>query len=465
MVIATQQLAADIAGTLDRQRQFFATGRTHDVTWRIEQLTKLREAIRQHQGAIVAAVQRDLGRPEYEAYFELASIGEIDTALKNLKTWAKPKRVKLSIDQWPGSAWIQPQPLGVALIIGPWNYPVSLAISPLVGAIAAGNCAIVKPSEVAPASSAALAALIRDTFDPEFVAVFEGDAATSQALLAHKFDHIFFTGGTRIGRVVMEAAAKHLTPVTLELGGKSPCFVTADANLPIAAKRIAWGKFLNAGQTCIAPDYLLVDRAIAPALLDGLKGTIAAFYGSDPARSPDYGRIINDRQFDRLAALLDSGNAWVGGQHNRADRYIAPTILTDVDWDSPVMAEEIFGPILPVLVYDDLDRAIAQVNARPKPLALYVFAENSQTQRQVLDRTSSGGACINETIMQVGCPSLPFGGVGDSGIGSYHGKASFDTFSHQRSVLKKATWLDLDWRYAPYANKVKTIKKLLGLGG
>jgi aldehyde dehydrogenase (NAD+) len=460
----TADFTAEIAATLDRQRQFFATGKTRDLDFRIAQLTKLRRAIQDRQAAIVAAVQQDLGRPEYEAYFELASVTEIDGALKNLKTWAKPRRAALSIDQLPGKAWIEPQPLGVALIIGPWNYPISLAISPLVGAIAAGNCAIVKPSEVAPASSAVVAELIRDTFDPEFVAVFEGDAATSQALLACKFDHVFFTGGTQIGRIVMEAAAKHLTPVTLELGGKSPCFVAADANLAIAAKRIAWGKFLNAGQTCIAPDYLLVDRAIAPALLAALKGAIAEFYGPDPASSSDYGRIINERQFDRLVSLLGSGQVLVGGQHNRGDRYIAPTILTEVAWDSPVMADEIFGPILPVMVYDNLDQAIAQVNSRPKPLALYVFSESKTTQRYLLDRTSSGGACINETIMHVGCPSLPFGGVGDSGIGSYHGKASFDTFSHYRSVLKKPTWLDLDWRYAPYGNKVATIKKLLGMG-
>ena len=471
MVIATQptnsahwDLETQIRETLDRQRQFFATGRTRDLEFRRDQLTKLRQAIQANQDAIVAAVQQDLGRPEYEAYFELASIAEVDGALKNLTQWAKPQKVKLSIDQWPGSAWIEPQPLGVALIIGPWNYPFSLAISPLVGAIAAGNCAIVKPSEVAPATAAVVATLIRETFDPAFVAVFEGDAVTSQALLANKFDHIFFTGGTAIGRIVMAAAAQHLTPVTLELGGKSPCFVTADANLAIAAKRIAWGKFLNAGQTCIAPDYLLVDRAVMLELLAQLRGAVTAFYGTDPAQSGDFGRIINDRQFDRLAALLESGKPFLGGQHNRADRYIAPTILTDVDWDSPVMADEIFGPILPVLPYDQLDQAITQVNSRPKPLALYVFSENTQTQRYLLDRTSSGGACINETVMHVGCPSLPFGGVGDSGIGSYHGKASFDTFSHHRSVLKKATWLDLDWRYAPYAQKVGLIKKLLGMG-
>jgi aldehyde dehydrogenase (NAD+) len=308
-----------------------------------------------------------------------------------------------------------------------------------------------------------VAEMIQSVFTPQYIAVAQGDAEVSQQLLAEKFDHIFFTGGTAIGRVVMEAAAKHLTPVTLELGGKSPCVVEADARLDYAAKRIAWGKFINAGQTCIAPDYLLVDRRIKQELLTKIKAYIQEFYGTDPATSPDYGRIINQRHFARLASFLDNGTPLLGGQSNPDTRYIAPTLLDNVSWDAPVMQDEIFGPILPVVEYGELEEAIALINARPKPLALYFFSNNARKQEQMLQATSSGGVCINDTVMHIAVSSLPFGGVGESGMGSYHGKASFDTFSHYKSVLKKGMWLDLAWRYAPYtASKLKLIKKIVG---
>ena len=451
-----------IPQTLAQQRVFFASGQTKSIDFRLAQLAKLKQAIIERQRAIVEAAKADLGRPEFEAYFEIATLSEINLAIKKLKTWMKPRRVKTTLENFPSSAWVQPDPLGVVLIIGPWNYPFQLMVSPLVGAIAAGNCAILKPSEHAPHTAQVVADLIADTFDPAYISLFQGDADVSQQLLAEKFDHIFFTGGTAIGRIVMAAAAKHLTPVTLELGGKSPCIIDADINLDHAAKRIAWGKFINAGQTCIAPDYVLIDRAIKDSFLAKLTATIRDFFGDDPSQSPDLSRIIIQRQVDRLSGLLDSGTFLICGQTVRQTRYMAPTVLDGVTWDSPVMQAEIFGPILPVLTYDRFDQAIAQINARPKPLALYLFTRDQAKQQQVLTDTSSGGVCLNDTVLHIGVPGLPFGGVGQSGMGSYHGKATFDTFSHQKSVLKKTFWFDLDWRYAPYKPaKLAQIKKLV----
>lgn len=454
----TQVPVTDI---IRKQRDFFATGKTKDVKWRMEQLKCLKQAVVDDQEAIIKAVQADLGRPEFEAYFEIAAIAEINYAIKHLKSWVKPKKVGVGLEQFPASGKIYPEPLGVVLIISPWNYPFQLLISPLVGAIAAGNCAVLKPSEIAAHTSSAIANLIQKTFDPAYIAVVEGDADTSKALLAEKFDHIFFTGGTAIGKIVMEAAAKHLTPVTLELGGKSPCIVDADTDLKDTAKRITWGKYLNAGQTCIAPDYLLVDRRIKSDLLTEVQKCVADFYGQEPEKSPDYARIISHRHFDRLVPLLKDEKIVIGGQTRPEDKYIAPTVIDGVSWDSPVMEEEIFGPILPVLEYQDLNDAIAQINARPKPLALYLFSKDKQKQQQVLQQTSSGGVCLNDTVMQVGVTTLPFGGVGDSGMGNYHGKASFDTFSHFKSVLKKGFWFDLNWRYPPYNGKLSLFKRII----
>jgi aldehyde dehydrogenase (NAD+) len=447
---------------VQQQREFFRTEQTQSISFRLEQLAKLKQAIIDRQEAILQAAKADLGRPAFEAYFEIATLSEINLALKNLKTWAKPQRVKSPIDQFPASAWIQPEPLGVVLIIGPWNYPFQLMMSPLVGAIAAGNCALLKPSEHAPHTSRVVAEMIADTFDPSYIAVREGDASVSQQLLSEKFDHIFFTGGAAIGRIVMAAAAQHLTPVTLELGGKSPCIVDSDIHVDRAAKRIAWGKLINAGQTCIAPDYLLVQGQIKNDLVNRIQHYIQAFYGGNPALSPDYGRIIHRRHLDRLIAFLDQGEIILGGDYNLDDRYLAPTIIDGVTWDDPVMQEEIFGPILPILTYDTLEDAISQVNAHPKPLALYFFSRDRQKQERILQGTSSGGVCLNDTVMQVGVNTLPFGGVGESGIGSYHGKASFNTFSHFKSVLRRELWLDLGWRYAPYtAQKLKQLKGIV----
>jgi aldehyde dehydrogenase (NAD+) len=452
---------APVKDIIHKQRQFFATGKTKDVEWRIEQLRRLKQAIVDEQEAIINAVKADLGRPDFEAYFELAAISEINYALKHLKSWVKPKKVRAGIEQFPASAKIYPEPLGVVLIISPWNYPFQLMISPLTGAIAAGNCAVLKPSELAAHTSRAIADIIQKTFDPAYIAVVEGGVETSQQLLEEKFDRIFFTGGTAIGKIVMQAAAKHLTPVTLELGGKSPCIVDYDVDLNYAAKRITWGKYLNAGQTCIAPDYLLVHSRIKSELLTEIKKCVEEFYGDDPSKSPDYSRIISRRHLERLEPLLKDGEIAIGGQTKPEEKYIAPTVIDRISWESPVMQEEIFGPILPVLEYTDLTEAIAQINARPKPLALYVFSKDKQKQEQVLQETSSGGVCINDTVMQVGVSTLPFGGVGDSGIGSYHGKASFDTFSHYKSVLKKGFRLDPNWRYPPYKDKLSLLKRII----
>jgi aldehyde dehydrogenase (NAD+) len=451
-----------IPALLQSQREFFMTGKTRDRDFRIQQLQRLQAAIVENQDKIVAAVQSDLGRAPFEAYFEIATLTEVKLAIKQLKNWMKPRAVKTSVDVFPASAWVQPEPLGVALIIGPWNYPFQLMMSPLVGAIAAGNCAILKPSEHAPEMSKVVAELIESTFEPDYVAVVEGAAQVSQELLAQKFDHIFFTGGTEIGRIVMQAAARHLTPVTLELGGKSPCFVDRSVRLDYAAKRIVWGKFINAGQTCIAPDYILVEAGLKDELIVQLKKAIGELYGANPAESPDYARIVNQRQLDRLKPLLQSGKIVAGGEVNEGDRYLAPTILDEVKWDDAVMEAEIFGPILPILTYDRLDEAIVKVNQRSKPLALYVFSKDQSIQDQILNSISSGGVCINDTVLQVSVEGLPFGGVGESGMGCYHGKASFDTFSHYRSFLKRSIRFDLAWRYAPYtADRVKFLKKMV----
>lgn len=459
----TQLASQSIPEIVQHQRQFFNTGQTKSVEFRLQQLQRLKQAIKQHQTAIIQALQADLGKPEFEAYgFEIGVLEEVNYALKHLRTWVKPQKVSTSFVVWPATATVHPEPLGVTLIIGPWNYPFQLMMAPLVGAIAAGNCAILKPSELTPHTAQAIADLIQIHFDPAYITVVTGGVETSQQLLAEKFDHIFFTGGTQVGKVVMAAAAQHLTPVTLELGGKSPCLVDEDVPLAETARRIVWGKFINAGQTCIAPDYLLVDRRIKPALLENLKAQIQAFYGLDPALSPDYARIVNQRHFQRLGALLDPDKIVVGGELNPETRYIAPTILDRVSWTDAVMQEEIFGPILPVLEYETLDEAIAQINARPKPLALYLFSKNPAAQAKVLRETTSGGVCLNDTVLQVAVSGLPFGGVGESGMGSYHGKASFDTFSHRRSVLSRPFQFTLNWRFAPYGDRISFLKRILG---
>jgi aldehyde dehydrogenase (NAD+) len=449
---------------IPKQRQFFQTGKTKDVAFRISQLKILKQLVSENKEAIIQALKADLHKPEFESYAtEIGVNKEIDYALQHINNWTKPKKAAVPLDLFPYSAKIYPEPLGVVLIIGPWNYPFQLIISPLVGAIASGNCTIIKPSELAPHTSNLITELIKKYFSPEYITVIPGAVETSQQLLAEKFDHIFFTGGTAIGKIVMEAAAKHLTPVTLELGGKSPCIIDTEINLEHTAKRIIWGKFINAGQTCIAPDYLLVNKQIKPNLVNALQKCLKEFYGENPVTSSDYARIIHQKHFDRLANLLKSGKIIVGGETKVEELYIAPTLLENVSLEDAVMQEEIFGPILPIIEYTDINEAISLINSRPKPLALYLFSHNKNLQKRILQETSSGGVCINDTVMQVAVSSLPFGGVGDSGIGSYHGKAGFDTFSHYKSVLQNSFPLDIDWRYAPYQGKLSLLKRIIGM--
>ena len=456
--------AADV---VKRLRFAFDSGRTRPVEWRKEQLHALRRMLADGEVALTTALGRDLGKSAIEGFVtEIAIVrAEIDYALQHLDGWLRPKKVHVPTKQLPGRARIQHDPLGVVLIIGPWNYPVQLVLAPLVGALAAGNAAVLKPSEVSEQSSHAVAQLVPKYLDPEAVAVVEGGVPETTALLDERWDHIFYTGNGTVGRVVMAAAAKHLTPVTLELGGKSPTIVDRSANLDVAARRIAWGKYINAGQTCVAPDYVLVDRQVEGPLAARLRDTVPRFFGDDPRTSRDYGRIIDDRHFARLTRLLDAegaGEVIYGGERDEADRYIAPTALRGTDPTAPIMQEEIFGPVLPLLAVDDMDAAIDFVNSRDKPLALYVFGEDRSVTDRIVNSTTAGGACVNATVFHLAVPGLPFGGVGESGMGAYHGRASFETFSHAKSVLTKPTSIDPSIVYPPYEGlKAKLLRRLL----
>ncbi len=464
-----QQSISDI---LRKQRIFFNSGITKDIPFRIQQLSILKKAITENEDDILKACKSDMRKPPLEAYTSERGIvlNEVDYALKNLKSWSKPKRVRTPLrhtrffgiaQHFLASSFIYSEPYGVVLIMGPWNYPFQLILNPLVGAIAAGNCSVLKPSEITPHASGIIARIIGGYFDPDFISVIEGGAETAQSLLAEKFDYIFFTGGTRVGKMVMEAAAKHLTPIALELGGKNPCIVDSDVHVEHAAKRIVWAKFFNAGQTCMTTDYILADKLIKKKLLQSIKKTIKEFYGDDPSKSPDYGRIINGKHFERLSRLLKEGDIVIGGGINPTDRYIAPTVIENASPEHEIMKEEIFGPILPVIEYEKLDDAISFVNERPKPLALFFFSRDKQKQDRVLRETSSGGGCINETFVHEINFCLPFGGVGNSGIGKYHGKFSYDTFSNKKGIMKKSFLFDLKLRYPPYKNKFERLRKFL----
>jgi len=454
-------MSLPVAATLERQRAFFGSGATRPLQYRREQLQRLCAAIESREPALAQALAADLRKSACQAYAtEIGLVlSEARYAFRHLPAWMKPRRRRTPLAAWPARGFTQPEPYGVALILGPWNYPVQLMLSPLVGAIAAGNCAILKPSEFAPRTASAIAELLAATFPPDYVAAIPGGQEVAEALLQEKFDAIFFTGSTRVGKLVMAAAARHLTPVTLELGGKCPCLVCADAPLEMTARRIAWGKFMNAGQTCVAPDFVLVDHQIRDRLVEALKRVIVQFYGEDPRQSPDYGRIINRRHFERLAAFLGHGQVVHGGQLDPADLYIAPTLLTDLPPEAPALHEEIFGPILPVLDFASLDEALAQLRGRPTPLALYLFTRDSRIQQRVLAETRSGGVCINDTVTHMIGKDLPFGGLGESGLGACHGKASFDCFTHQRSVLTRSLAVDPPLRYPPQRVALETLKR------
>ena len=441
----------DFAATIQRQRDFFRTGATRPLAFRRAQLERLAAALVRHEGALLEVLRADLGKSPFQGYSsELGLVQtEIRHALRHLRRWTAPSRLRTPWFVAPARGWVQAEPFGVALILGPWNYPVQLLLTPLVSAIAAGNCAVVKPSELAPRTAEAIAALVRDCFDEQFVSVATGGADVAEALLRERFDKIFFTGSTRVGRIVMAAAAKHLTPVTLELGGKCPAIVCADAAVELAARRIAWGKFLNAGQTCVAPDFVLVQRDVRAAFVAALGKSLREFYGEDARTSAEYGRIVNTRHFERLVGYLRDGKVAHGGANDATERFIEPTILTGVSPDAPVMQEEIFGPILPVLEFTTLDEALALLRDRPTPLALYLFTADRPTETRVLAEARSGGVCVNDVVSHMLGTGLPFGGLGESGMGAYHGRAGFEAFSHQRAVLRRATWLDLPFRYPP----------------
>ena len=456
-------ISQSIKDVVQQQRSFFQSKKTIDISYRIEQLRKLKSLIEQYEDDFIQALHDDLRKNEFEAYateigFVLA---DINKTLNKLVKWAKPKRVHTPPFFYVASSYIVSEPYGNTLIISPWNYPFQLLLAPLVGALAAGNTAILKPSELAPATSVLVTKMINEHFPSSYIHVIEGAVEETKELLSYKFDYVFFTGSTRVGQIVYEAAAKHLTPVTLELGGKSPCIVDSETHLDYTAKRIVWGKFINMGQTCIAPDYILVNEEIKAAFIEKVAFYINKFYGEDPQQSDSLGRIINHSHFDRLVSYIHHGNVLVGGEYDRDEKYSAPTILDQVELDSPLMGEEIFGPILPIISYDKLGEAIDFINDKPKPLALYIFSTNNRTVDMLIKQTSSGGVAVNDTLMHIVNPNLPFGGVGDSGIGAYHGKSSFDLFSHKRSVLHRSFLIEEPIRYAPYKMKRSWLKKIM----
>ena len=436
---STPDAAADVAAVVARARRAFDSGRTKPYAWREAQLRALRRLVVDHESEIASALESDLGKSAVESWLTETGlvVSEIDHTLKNLRRWLAPRRVPVPLRVLPAKAQIVREPLGVVLVIAPWNYPVLLTLTPLIGALAAGNAVVVKPSEVAPAASAVLARLIGRHLDPEAVHVVEGAVPETTALLAERFDHIFYTGNSAVGRIVLEAAAKHLTPVTLELGGKSPTFVDDGVDLEATAQRIVWGKFTNAGQTCVAPDYVLATRHTLDALKPLLVKAIRDSYGDEPSGSPDYGRIVNSRHLERLCRLVDPAQVVTGGDSNPSTRYLAPTVLDGVSFDDPVMAEEIFGPVLPLVEVSGVDEAIEVVNRRDKPLALYVFTSNPDTRRRFVRDTSSGAIGVNIPLAHLAVPELPFGGVGMSGMGAYHGEFSVELFSHAKAVLRQ----------------------------
>ncbi len=455
----------DIKSVFNKQKEFFYLGKTNDINFRIDNLRKLKEVIKVNENKILEALNKDLGKSNFESYATEIGIvyDEINVHIKNIKKWARRERKKSSIIYYPSKSYVYKEPYGVTLIIGPFNYPFQLVIAPLIGAISAGNTAIIKPSENTKNISILLEEIINENFEEEYLKVvspLEGKEAVSY-LLEFPFDYIFFTGSVRVGKIIMEKAAKNLTPITLELGGKSPCIVDSDAKLELAAKRIVWGKFLNAGQTCVAPDYLCVHKNIKEKLLKLIISEIHKQFGEEIKTSPDYPRIVNNNSLTRLSNYIKDGEVYYGGSFDDLELYMEPTILVNTDVNSAVMTEEIFGPILPVIEFDNIENIIDFINRREKPLALYYFSESKKNINYILRATTSGGVTINDTIIHVANGNLPFGGVGNSGVGNYHGKASFDTFTHKRSVMKRGTFVEFNIRFAPYKEKINILKKVM----
>jgi len=448
---------------LQKQRTFFATGKTKEVNFRVESLKKMEKWICSHDENIMAALKADLNKPPFEAYAtEVGTVlDELRFTLKHISSWNRPKRVMSNLKNFPSSGRIYSEPYGVTLIMSPWNYPFMLTITPVIAAISAGNCALVKPSAYSPATSSLIAGMVAELFNAGHVTVVEGGREENRMLLDECYDLIFFTGSTSVGKTVMQAAAQHLTPVILELGGKSPCIVDETANIKIAAKRIVWGKFVNAGQTCVAPDYILVHDSVKQKLIDQMKVSIRAMYGEKPHENTDYPKIINEKHFHRLLGLLQGEEIVTGGKSNAATLQIEPTLLDNVGWNAPVMNEEIFGPLMPLLTFSNMEQAVKMVNDRPKPLSAYLFTSNKKAERYFLRNLSFGGGCINDTIVHLSVSRLPFGGVGASGMGGYHGKAGFDAFTHYKSVLHKSRYIDIPLRYPPYTKFALKLLKMI----
>ncbi len=455
----------DVDKIIEDHYKFFESKKSRDIDFRINQLRSLKSAIKKYEYKIYEALYKDLGKCEFESYttevgFVLSSISH---TIKNLKKWAKKEKVKTPLYLFPAKSFIISEPYGTVLIIGPYNYPFQLLIEPLVGALAAGNCVVLKPSENVPNLSRVITEMITETFPKEYIRSVEGGVETNTSLINGTFDYIFFTGSAQVGKIIMEAAARNLVPVTLELGGKSPVIVDESADIKVAAQRIIWGKTINVGQTCVAPDYVVVNNKVKDDLIKELRVQIQSFYGKDAIESKDYGRIVNDRHFLRLKNILDkeADKIICGGKVNREKRYIEPTLI-DASWEGAAMSEEIFGPILPIISFSNLDEVIGKIKRLSKPLALYLFAENYKVEEKVLEEISSGGACINDTITHLANPELPFGGVGNSGIGAYHGKESFKTFSHRRSVVRKTTKINIPIVFPPFNKKnLDNVKKLM----
>ncbi|PKE30691.1 aldehyde dehydrogenase [Macrococcoides caseolyticum] len=445
-------------------RDFFQTQSTKDIKFRKKYLKALKKSIKKHESDILDALKSDLGKNKVEAY--ATEVGfvmkELSYIIKELKNWAKTKSVTTPMMQFPAKSFIKYEPYGTVLIIGPFNYPFQLVMSPLIGALAAGNCAVVKPSEMTPQTSMVVQEILEEVFPPDYVKVVQGEKEVTSQLLDERFDYIFFTGSTKVGQIVYEKASKHLTPVTLELGGKSPVIIDDTANLKVAAERIAFGKFMNAGQTCVAPDYVLIDNEIKVKFVEALQATIQEFYGAQIEQSEDFGRIVNDNHFNRLVNIIEDSRQQViyGGESNADELFVAPTIILDPELSDSVMHQEIFGPILPIIGYDTFNEVYDIVEQYEKPLALYLFTEDSDQITAVFNRLSFGGGCVNDTILHLANPNLPFGGVGHSGIGSYHGKYSFELFSHEKSYITKSTKLESGLLFPPYKGKFKYVKQL-----
>ncbi|MEP2654033.1 MAG: aldehyde dehydrogenase family protein [Paraglaciecola sp.] len=453
-----------IGPKIEGLRQTFAAGHTKNIAWRITQLKQIKKLVVEQQEAILLGLQKDLGRCDMESWTaELGGvISEVEHTVKHLKKWMKPRKVSTPVVTQPASSYVLPEPLGTVLIIGAWNYPILLALGPLIAAVSAGNCALIKPSELSPNTSALIAQQIPKYLDQQAVAVVEGAVDETSELLKHQFDHIIYTGGELVGKVVMRAAAEFLTPITLELGGKSPCIVDSNTNLEVTAARIVWSKFMNAGQTCVAPDYVLVEKCFAPQLIEAIKVKIEAFYSANISESNDYGRIVNGRHFSRLVTYLEGQNIVYGGDNDADSSYIQPTIVLDPAVDSPLMEQEIFGPILPIITLENIQQAVPFVTKRAKPLSLYLYTKDKNFEQVVLKQTSAGMVCINDGFMFAANPNLPFGGVGASGMGAYHGKTGFDNFSHLKTIMKRSFWFDIPLRYPPFtSSKFTLLKKLL----